>query len=443
LRSPCRASWAAALLLLLGLGHAHAAAAQGEVCGPLEASDVPGIAACREPGLAPARPPPEAPPGLTRLAPAPAGDVPLAVPGEALLAFPKRPDGSLPSDYQLGPGARIAASFFSPLLCATVARIVGPAGASPAELVPGVPEGGLVEANHVYQTAATRVRAVGDDPLRPLQYGLDALGVSDARALGDGAGARVALLDSAPETSHPDLTRVRVRPLAEGPPTVPAAHGSLMAGVIAASEGNGVGIAGVAPGADVVAVPVCTPRGASASDTCQLYHTLQGLDLAWEEQASLVNLSLVGPPNALLERALRRLDELGVVVVAAAGNEGSAEARYPAAYPSVVGVAGHDRAGRPDPRSNRGPSAEIAAPGVEIVSTHPPGSFAFADGSSLAAAHVTGALAVLVGVGGDPLAARTALFRAALREGEETPRVAPLCEALGVLGRDCGAGAGP
>src|SRR5262249_6915576 len=155
------------------------------------------------------------------------------------------------------------------------------------------------------------------------------------------------------------------------------AHGTLIAGVVAAVEHNGFGIAGVAPGAHLMSVPVCTPQGGSASDRCLLYDLLRGVDRAYASEAQILNLSLVCPDNALLARAMARLDKLGVLVVAAAGNEGTSEPRYPAAYPSVIGVGATDRERKVTARSNRGLSAEIYAPGAEVLSTLPGDSFAF------------------------------------------------------------------
>jgi subtilisin family serine protease len=218
-------------------------------------------------------------------------------------------------------------------------------------------------------------------------------------------------------------------------------HGTLVTGLIAAIEENGFGMAGVAPGVEIVAVPVCTPLGASASDSCLLFDVLRGVDLAWEREAQLLNLSFVGPANALLERAMVRLDQLEVLVVASAGNEGTDAPRYPAAYASVIGVGAVDPGGARYARSNRGASAELLAPGVEILSAVPGNAFAFGSGTSYAAAHVTGMLAVLIGAGADPPAARAALFR----EAHARPpgpasgglRLPPICDVLARLGRAC------
>jgi subtilisin family serine protease len=255
---------------------------------------------------------------------------------------------------------------------------------------------------------------------------------------------KVAILDSAPEATHRDLGGIQLAALDGGPAADAAAHGTLMAGVVRAVARNGFGIAGVAPAAQVIAVPVCTPAGpAAASDECRLYDVLRGLDVAWGLGATVLNLSLVGPDNPLLERAVRRLENLGGIVVAAAGNEGTREPRYPAAYASVIGVGALGSDGSAFARGNLGPSAEILAPGVEVLSTVPGNAFAFGDGTSLAAAHVSGALALLVSASADPAAARTALFRAADEARPATadaalpPPLPPLCSALARLERPC------
>lgn len=432
-----RAARLAVLLLAPLLAAAPVRAQQS--CGPLEPSSVPGIGQCQEPGLTGSGNGDD----FAQLgSPSPDGGA-TALPGEALLALPKGPGGGIPTDFELAPGAEITASFFSPVLCATVARIVGPPGAGPGQLFTRVPDGALVVRHSLYRTAAASVRTLGSgkgDPYRSLQYGLDALGVGPARAVASGAGVRVAVLDSAPQADHPDLGGVRVRALQDGPSVTPAAHGTLITGVVRAVEGNGIGIAGVAPDADVVAIAICTPSGAAAADTCLLYDALQGIDAAWDEQARVANLSIVGPPNALLERAMSRMEELGVLMVAAAGNEGTDEPRYPAAYPSVIGVGAVDPHGARFERGNRGPSSEIEAPGVEILSTYPGGTYAFADGTSLAAAHVSGVLALLLSADVDPLGARSALFRGPRRAA--SPGVVGLssvCELLARAGRPCSA----
>jgi len=378
--------------------------------------------------------------------PRPAEGADDATGSEAILALPKDETGALPTDFELGPGARIRQSFFSPVVCATIARVTGPAGAALDELVTVVPDTATVVPNDVYRSAAAELRpapleaalaeAPRPDPYAALQYGLAVSGVRDARGLGAGAGVRVALLDSAPETGHGDLDATRIVGLdaAEKPPV--GVHGTLMTGVIAAIEDNGFGIAGLAPRAEIVSIPVCRPR--ESGGECTVFDLLRGFDRAFESESAIVNLALSGPPNALLERGVARLEELGLVLVAAAGNEGSDVRRYPAAYPSVVGVGALDRAGRPFAAGNHGPWVELWAPGVEILSTVPGNAFAFGDGTSLAAAHVTGVLAVLTSVTKDAKQARGALFRAAQAGHRAPPTVVPpVCEVLARLGAVC------
>jgi subtilisin family serine protease len=357
-----------------------------------------------------------------------------------LLILPKRADGALSTEgLELGPGARVAESRFSPLLCATVARVSGEPGSAPAALVVRLPEGAAAVDDDAYApegdpdpAATPEAGAAGPDPYRKQQWALDALGVDAARAITRGEGARVAVLDTRANEQHPELHAVRVVG-ASGPV---GQHGTLVAGIIGAAEGNAAGIAGLAPRAALLSVPVCDagPRG----DVCRLYRVLAGLDLAWGERAHVVNASLVGPPNRALERAVRRLDTLGVAVVAATGNRASAAPVYPAAYPWVIGVAATD------PRRAIAPTSavvDLTAPGVEIVSTAASGGYAFASGSSLAAAHASGALALLTAAsGGDVASARLALFGAARRAGPKAPpALAPLCDALARLGKRCDA----
>ena len=414
------------------------------------------------PALAPECPPfaaePIAPPipfGETGVAPSdpttlPAGSfVPLPAPpvarfdgqrGEALLALPKLANGSIAAEFRLAPGARIASSYFSAVLCSTVVHIIGSPDADPATLVQTAPAGSAVVRNDLYVTASTEVRpvATGPDPYRGLEYALDVGAVDAARSVTAGAGARVAVLDSAPDPAHRDLQGGRIATVEDGPGRSPATHGTLVAGIVHAIENNAFGIAGFAPGVDLLSIVVCAPSGAGASDVCRLSDLLRGVDLAWENHAQIVNMALVGPPNPLLQRAMDRLDQLGVVLVAAVGNEGLDVARYPAAYPSVIGVGAVDREGRVYPRGNRGAAVEVLAPGVEIVSTVPGDAFSFGDGTSLAAANVTGMLALAIAASGDPLAARTAFFQAAQENSAALPiRMPRICSVLKRLGKPC------
>lgn len=426
---------------------ADASASDPGVCGPFEAApDETPDASCAEPGIQPSASAPDVA-GLGHLPASSAADLPTALAGEALVAIPKRADGALAPGLALAPDAQIADSYWSPVLCATIARVRGPAGSEPETLVAALPAGATVTPHSLYRSAAAEVRsfepAVSNDPYRAHQYALTQLGSERAWSRSDGSGATVALLDSLPEVAHRDLGHVAVA-AREGDPSTPAVHGTLMAGVVGAARDNGIGIAGIAPGARVVAVPVCAASAGGGPDACALYDVLRGIDAAWEAGAQVFNLSLVGPSNPLLERAVARAERLGAVVVAAAGNEGSETPRYPAAYPSVVGVGAVDADGERYARSNRGLSTDVWAPGVEILSTQPPDGYAFGDGTSLAAAHVSGAVAVLIGAGVEPGVARALVEQRApgadplaLDPKPAPATLASLCEMLARAGAPC------
>lgn len=435
-------------VLLLGLLGAASAHAEADECGPFDerfANTTFETAAATDPGLVPSE---QASLGPIVTLPIPPTLSPVPPAGEALLALPKGPNGELPQDFVLGDGARVAESFFSPVLCATVARVVGDPQAPPESLFAALPATGTVVANSVYvsaQAAAPTPVPLAlrePDPYRSLQYGLDQLEIEAAHRISRGDEVRIAVLDSAPERTHRDLAQIDVARFEGGPGAAAAVHGTLVAGVIAAIADNGFGMAGIAPDADVVAVPVCRPTGTTAADRCLLFDLLRGLDKAWEREAAIINLSIVGPTNPLLERAMSRLEKLGALVVASSGNEGTDTPRYPAAYPSVIGVGALDRDRALSPRSNRGASAELLAPGVEVLSAVPGDAFAFGTGTSFASAHVTGILGVLVGAGFEPAQARGALFREA-HESAGRPAtsgavpVPPVCAVLARLGTPC------
>ena len=108
----------------------------------------------------------------------------------------------------------------------------------------------------------------------------------------------------------------------------------------------------------------------------------------------MVNISLAGPPNALLEEAVRRAVARGVLVVAAVGNDGpAAPPRYPAAYPDVIGVTAVDGGGVIYRRAARGSHVDLAAPGVNVVAASAPNSYQPATGTSFAAPAVAAMLA--------------------------------------------------
>jgi subtilisin family serine protease len=112
------------------------------------------------------------------------------------------------------------------------------------------------------------------------------------------------------------------------------------------------------------------------------------------ERVPIVNVSLVGPPNRMLERVVTMMLERGHVVVAAVGNDGpNAKPLYPAAYPGVVGVTGVDKRERALPEALRGPQVDFAAAGSDINAANIENTYAGVRGTSFAAPIVAALLA--------------------------------------------------
>jgi hypothetical protein len=161
-------------------------------------------------------------------------------------------------------------------------------------------------------------------------------------------------------------------------------------GRVIASE-HGTAIASLLAGAQLFAADVYCgqPGGGTAEDVARA--------LAWmaRERVAVVNVSLVGPANQLLERAVAALVKRGHLIVAAVGNDGpAAPPLYPASYPGVVGVTGVTRDRRVLPEAGRGPQVMFAARGADVRVATPEGGYAKARGTSYAAPIVARALAL-------------------------------------------------
>ncbi|MEI2716521.1 MAG: S8 family serine peptidase [Candidatus Nanopelagicales bacterium] len=252
-----------------------------------------------------------------------------------------------------------------------------------------------------------RVHTVGTtDPMRADQWGLTALDVETAWPLATGRGVTVAVLDSGVDASHPDLAGALVPGTStrggdrSAPDTDPNGHGTHVAGVIAARANNGLGVAGVAPEASIMPVKVLGSDGSG-----WLSDVTEGIVWATDHGATVINLSLGGPDASVMAPAVEYAQRRGVTVVAAAGNDASAEASYPAALPGVVSVAAIGQRLDPAPFSNRGETIDFAAPGSGVLSTVP-GGYESMSGTSMAAPHVSGVVALVrsIAPGVDPVA---------------------------------------
>jgi thermitase len=211
-------------------------------------------------------------------------------------------------------------------------------------------------------------------------------------------GVRIGIVDTGIDQTHPDLSGqtvacassldlIVVRQCADD-----EGHGTHVAGTIAAKANNGIGVAGVAFNADLV---VCKALDESGSGS--IADVANCIDWAVSQGAKVISMSLVGGASTTMQQAVANAwnNGNGAVIVAAAGNDGDDTVNYPAGYPEVVSVAATDNRDARADFSNANPDVEIAAPGVDVLSTTLGGGYDVMSGTSMATPHVSGVAGIL------------------------------------------------
>jgi subtilisin family serine protease len=231
-----------------------------------------------------------------------------------------------------------------------------------------------------------------NDPYVGLQRGLAAIGADQAQRWSSGAGVRVAVIDTGVDAAHPDLQKrvVEQRDFIAAGNDLPARdrHGTEVAGVIGAIANNRVGIVGIAPKANLLSYRACWPLQADAEAArCDSYTLALALGAAISAKAQIINLSLGGPRDPLLEQLAGYAVDHGIIVVGAMPANGRLDG-FPVSVPGVIAVASSEDAS--------GDGAALAAPGRDILTLEPGGHYDYASGSSLATAQVSGAIALLL-----------------------------------------------
>lgn len=190
----------------------------------------------------------------------------------------------------------------------------------------------------------------------------------------------------------------------------PNAHGTAIASIIASNDPQALGLA---PSAQIYAAEVFD-HNEQQGEFASTVSLIKALSWLVTQNVSVINISLAGPSNRLLETALTRVREKGVLAIAAAGNGGPmAQPMYPAAYPEVVAVTATDDRGRAFRLANRGEYVDIAAPGVNIRHAQAGGGFAASSGTSYAVPFVTVAAARLLQSTAEPALMLDALYASA------------------------------
>jgi len=152
---------------------------------------------------------------------------------------------------------------------------------------------------------------------------------------------------------------------------------------------------GVAPRVGLLSVRAFSSRANSVEGTT--FNIIKGLDWAAAQGARIVNMSFAGPSDPRLRDALAKANKKGMVLIAAAGNAGpKSPPLFPAADPNVIAVTATDVDDALFTGANRGDYIAVAAPGVDILAPAPDGTYQFTTGTSVAAAEVSGVVALMI-----------------------------------------------
>jgi len=235
-----------------------------------------------------------------------------------------------------------------------------------------------------------------------IPWGIERINAPKAWDITQGAGVKVAVMDTGMDIYHPDLTdniKGGINIVEPGrPPNDDNGHGTHVAGTIAAAK-NGYGVIGTAPKASLYAVKVLTSNGKTS-----LSFLLEGVNWCINNKMDVINMSFGGTEDMPEFRAaVLNAYEAGIIIIAAAGNYSQSEALYPAAYyPQVIAVSAINQQDAVMGFSNSGYPVAFTAPGDRIHSTFGNGNYTMMSGTSMSAPHISGlaALAISRGITG-------------------------------------------
>lgn len=255
----------------------------------------------------------------------------------------------------------------------------------------------LAEPLHDYSVYSEKPQQIAhkyNDPYVTLQRGFVETDAAEAQNFSQGNGVHIAIVDTGVDTSHPDL-QGRIHDIHDEVDDHAMAfnrddHGTEVAGVIAANANNHQGIVGMAPKAMLSVYKACWyPPEQNAGARCNSFTLAKALAAILDTDARIINLSLGGPPDTLLNLLLARLVNQGRIVIAAMPPDGAVNG-FPDDAPGVIVVRSSV--------ASAAPPGVLSAPGDDILTTQPGGGYDFTSGSSMAAAHVSGITALLLSI---------------------------------------------
>jgi len=240
-------------------------------------------------------------------------------------------------------------------------------------------------------------------------WNLENIGTYEAHKSSRGKGAKIAVIDTGVDYTHPELSSNFTRKKGydfikdDENPMDENGHGTHVAGTAAGKN------CGVAPDATLYAVRVLDENGSGSDMTIAA-----GIEWAMLNNIDIASMSLGGPiASRALEDICRLASQNNVLLVAAAGNS-SYGAEYPAAFGDyVIAVAAVDRENEHASFSNIWETNDISAPGVGIYSSYPGGQYRVFNGTSMATPHISGALGLMISKTGKPNLAEEAMYETA------------------------------
>jgi subtilisin family serine protease len=238
----------------------------------------------------------------------------------------------------------------------------------------------------------------GGDPLLPVQPAAQLWQLTTLHRASTGRGVTVAVIDSGVDANHPDLAgQIKLRRnFVDAYPDAAEAHGTAVAGIIAAREGNGQGIAGIAPGAKLLALRACWET-AGPPARCNSFTLGKAINFALMNDVGVINMSLGGPKDRLLQALLDAALSRGVTLVGAA-DPFQPDGGFPASHPGVIAAASDTQRALPP--------GSLRAPGTDVPTALPGSRWGMVSGSSYAAAHVAGLAALILELRPDTAPAR-------------------------------------
>jgi subtilisin family serine protease len=255
----------------------------------------------------------------------------------------------------------------------------------------------VVQNMHVFKTKA-QYSQNSNDPYFKLQTNLQQMEVNLAHHRATGKHIKIGMIDTGVDLEHPDLAGQ----IAEdenfakeiSPSFSTDKHGTAVAGIMVAKRDNAKGIIGIAPGASLVALKACWPSQTDAMEAvCNSYTLALAVNTAIKKGVDILNMSLTGPEDPILALLIDKAIQKGIVVVAAdTGKKDSAE-NFPASMQGVISVQSLEQK---EANTNASSAKAISAPGETVLTTLPHGTYDFISGSSMAAAEVSGIVALLL-----------------------------------------------